>query len=1010
MRKIVTRSWLFLMVAAGPAFAQSLPTSTLTGRVVDAQGGVLPGVSVTVSSPALQGKRTATTSGTGDYIFNLLPPGDYEIVFELAGFRKDTERVTLSAGASRKIDGAMVLGGTSETIEVVASASGEVLETPQISTSYSARLIDELPVGRTVLQTTLMAGGVSDSGPSNAVRISGGQSFENLFLINGVVVNENLRGQPHDLFIEDAIQETSVMTGAISAEFGRFTGGVVNVVTKSGGNQFSGSYRASFINEDWLATTPFGETKIDDVNLVHEVTLGGPILRDRVWFFTAARLANTSDSRETRPTQRPGDIDPTPIQYPHGRDTRRLEAKITAALNAKHRLVASVIDIADEELNNAFTQNILDTKSLITRQTPNRLLAVNYTGTLSSRFFLEAQYSRKDFTFENSGSPFKDLIQGTLILDQSRSSARFNSPTFSNDTPEQRDSNSVALKGSYFLPTQSLGSHDIRLGYEGFTEQRYANNFQSGSDYRIFATGAIVRGTEVFPVFGGGNTTVIQWNPITQRTEGSNLAMHSVFVNDRINLGRRLNINLGLRFDKNDASDSRGVQVAKDAGLSPRLALNYDVRGDGKVTLSAGYAKYVAKIAEGPAGSGSAAGTSGEYRWHYQGPPINADVNAPTPNLVTSEQALTRLFAWFEANGGTNRRPFERAPVIPGLTDKINGTLSSPNVKELSFGAGLALGTRGHIRADLIRRDWDSFYTSRIDRTTGVATNDFGQRFDTALIENSQYFDRKYTGIQTQFRYQVTNRLRGGGNYTFSRLRGNHVGETVTNGPTTGQGRGNVNPLFDDSFEEFPEYRQESWNNPNGILPGDQPHRGKLWIGYDLVTPLGTFNVTALQHYESGLPYEAIGNIDPSPYVANPGYVTAPANRNYFFTAPGSFRTDDITRTDVALNYSLRKWKSTEVFIQPEMLNVWNEKGIVLGRGDANGAGATLGIDTAVNTLKTQTGFLPFNPFTATPVQGARNIAAPTANYDLSPTFGKPTSKSGYQLPRTFRVSVGVRF
>mgnify|MGYP003477871782 CR=1 FL=1 len=80
MRKILTRSWLFLTVAAGPAFAQSLPTSTLTGRVMDEQGGVLPGVSVTVTSPALQGRRTATTSGTGDYIFNLLPPGEYEIL------------------------------------------------------------------------------------------------------------------------------------------------------------------------------------------------------------------------------------------------------------------------------------------------------------------------------------------------------------------------------------------------------------------------------------------------------------------------------------------------------------------------------------------------------------------------------------------------------------------------------------------------------------------------------------------------------------------------------------------------------------------------------------------------------------------------------------------------------------------------------------------------------------------------------------------------------------------
>ena len=1000
---------LVLLSFGGVAWSQSLPTSTVSGKVTDAQGGVLPGAVVTLASPALQGTRTATVGGSGDYIVSLLPPGEYKASFSMSGFAATERNVALAAGASVRLDVTLEISRPAEAIEVRGEVD-QVVAAPDVSTHYDARLIDQLPIGRTVTQTALLAGGVSDSGPSNNIRISGGPSFENLFLINGVVVNENLRGQPHDLFIEDAVQETTVMTGNISAEFGRFTGGVVNVLTKSGGNTFSGSYRANLSNDDWLATTPAQEAKIDKVNLVHEATLGGPVLRDRVWFFGAARLAKTSEGRETRPTARAGDIDGTPIPYERIRDTRRLEAKITGAINANHRLVGSVIDIADEEVNNAFTQNILDTASLITRQTPNRLLAVNYTGVVSARFFVEGQYSRKDFTFENSGSPFRDLIQGTLILDQSRSSARFNSPTFANDTPEQRDSHSLALKASYYLPTQKLGSHDLRVGYEGFRESRYANNYQSGSDYRIFATSAIIRGTNVFPVFGTGNTTVIQWNPITERTQGSDLKMHSAFVNDRIHLGKRWTLNAGVRFDKNDAADSRGATVAKDFGISPRLSANFDVRGDGSLTLNAGYAKYVAKIAEGPAGTGSAAGTSAEYRWHYQGPAINADVNAPTDRLVPTGVALQRLFDWFFAAGGHNRRPFERAPAIPGVSERINGTLDSPNVKEYSVGVGLALGTRGHLRADFIYRNWDDFYTSRIDLGTGQSANDLGQRFDLALIENSRYFDRRYAGVQTQFRFRITRELQGGGNYTWSRLTGNHVGETVTGGPVTQQGRGHINPLFEDAFEEFPEYREEGWNNPRGILPGDQPHRARLWVGYGLDTPVGHINLTALQHFDSGLPYEAIGNIDPTPYVRNPGYVTPSANRNYFFTPPGFYRTDDILRTDLALNYSLRKLGKVEIFAQPELLNVFDQAGIVLGRGDANGAGGTLGIDTAVNTRKTQTGFLPFNPFSETPVRGERNITNPSAHYDLSPTFGQPTSKNGYQLPRTFRVSIGVRF
>src|SRR5207253_10962640 len=126
-----------------------------------------------------------------------------------------------------------------------------------------------------------LAPGTTQSGPNQATTISGAPSFENLFLVDGATVNENLRGQPHDLFIEDAIQETTVLTGGISAEFGRFTGGVVTAITKSGGNEFSGSIRDSVTNDKWTSlgdsingtknTTP----QIDKVNNVYEATLGG---------------------------------------------------------------------------------------------------------------------------------------------------------------------------------------------------------------------------------------------------------------------------------------------------------------------------------------------------------------------------------------------------------------------------------------------------------------------------------------------------------------------------------------------------------------------------------------------------------------------------------------------------------------------------------------------------------------------------------------------------------------
>ena len=153
---------------------------------------------------------------------------------------------------------------------------------------------------------------------------------------------------------------------------------------------------------------------------------------------------------------------------------------------------------------------------------------------------------------------------------------------------------------------------------------------------------------------------------------------------------------------------------------------------------------------------------------------------------------------------------------------------------------------------------------------------------------------------------------------------------------------------------------------------------------------MGQLAAALLQSYDSGLPYEAVGFLDPRPYVENPGYAEPPNSVMYFFTQPGSFRTDDITRTDLALTVTFRLFRSVELFVRPDVLNLFNEKGVTA-------------VDVSVLTARNApTAFQRFNPFTEKPVRGV--------HYDLASTFGKPTSGADYQLPRTFRISMGVRF
>ncbi len=317
-----------LAAIALPVFAQGTPSGTISGQVTDPDGLALPGVVVTVESPALQGKRSAVTSAHGDYIVPFLPAGDYKVSFELSGFGSIRQNVRVANAASVPLDARLALATLSETVEVTGATTGDFGQQAQVATSFKQDLMEKLPTARTLLAAVNLSPGVHATGPSGNVTMNGAMSYENVFMINGVVAQDNIRNTPFALFIEDAIQETTVTTAAVSAEYGRFAGGVVNAVTKSGGNQFSGSFRTTFDNDKWVALTPYpNDSRLDKIIPTYEATLGGPILKDKLWFFGAGRFNNQTVSRSTSTTNIPFDV---------GDDEKRYEGKLTYSLTPKH--------------------------------------------------------------------------------------------------------------------------------------------------------------------------------------------------------------------------------------------------------------------------------------------------------------------------------------------------------------------------------------------------------------------------------------------------------------------------------------------------------------------------------------------------------------------------------------------------------------------------------------------------------------------------------------------------
>ena len=1004
--RIVLAVIVVLAIAAGAA-AQTT-TATISGRVLDAQGGALPGAIVTAKSPNLQGSRETVTSANGDYILTGLPSGPYVVTFAFPGFQTHSRNVTLAPTQGVPLE--VTLGPAQVTEEVtVVGTSDPLMKTSQIATNFSQELIATLPTSRDINSILMMAPGVHPTGPAGAFSFGGSVTFENRFLLNGVSINENIRGQAFDTAIEDAIQETTVANGGVSAEFGRFSGGVVNIITKSGGNRFSGSFRDSLNNDKWRTLTPFEtarlatnpEPRIDKVVPTYEYTLGGPVMRDHLWFFTSGRLRDQSQGRTLFATNLP---------YEFREEQRRYEVKGTYSVNPEHRFQVNYNYHDRSQVNHSFNQNVtMDLRTLGTRTLPERLYAATYSGMLTSNFLVEALVSKRTFQFIGSGAKSTDLIDGTLLIDNSRGGGRWWSDTFCGVcTPEGRDSEDIFAKGSYFLSTPRFGSHNLVFGFDTFNDIRTANNHQSGSDYRIFSAGTILTGTgagenDLFPIFLGDGTTTIQWNPILQDSEGSSFRTHSVFVNDTWRVTDRLTANVGVRFDKNRGSDQSGNVVAKDSAFSPRLGVVWDPTGGGAWSVTASVAKYVAAISNPVADSSAAGGNPQTRQFIYRG----ASINGPgTTTPVPTAQAIRSVFDWFFANGGPTL-PLNGAPTIPGVTPQIAGGLTSPSAWEFAGGVSRQFGGRASLRADLLVRHYVDFYLRQADTTTGRVQDPTGRSFDLALITNAPdgLLSRDYVGGTFSGTYRFGKTLDLGANYTLSKADGNFDGENVASGPVP----------FD---YRYPEYKQGSWNSPDGDLAVDQRHRARLWANYHPGFAPG-LTLSVLQALESGVPYAAANTngVDPRPYVTNPGnaYLTPPASTatTYFFGPRDEFHTEGQIRTDLAVNYLYRipRAGGMQLFAQVQVLNIFDQSQLcacgstVFGTGSAANAGGVnlQRIDTTVLTSGTTASrFATFNPFTTTPVRGV--------NWDYGPNFGTAVNRFAYTTPRTIRASFGVRF
>ncbi|HEX8152291.1 MAG TPA: carboxypeptidase regulatory-like domain-containing protein, partial [Thermoanaerobaculia bacterium] len=292
-----------LVAMCTSAFAQSSTSGALTGRVSDNSGPV-PGVTVELSSPSIQGgTRVAVTDSQGEFRFSLLPPGNYTLNATLSGYAP-LKQENIAVGLSRtvQLELAMRPSSVTETITVTAEAPLVDVTSAASGANVTSETMETLPMRRDFYAVAQVAPGTSEDAAGTTVY--GSTGAENQYIIDGLNTTSVELGVEGKTLNFDFIQEVAIRTGGLPAEYGRVTGGVIEAITKSGGNEFSGdvfgysSGGGLRAEEATASERPGTTTTVADIDSQFDIgfDLGGYILRDRLWFFGAYNRVNETDT------------------------------------------------------------------------------------------------------------------------------------------------------------------------------------------------------------------------------------------------------------------------------------------------------------------------------------------------------------------------------------------------------------------------------------------------------------------------------------------------------------------------------------------------------------------------------------------------------------------------------------------------------------------------------------------------------------------------------------------
>lgn len=837
-----------LLALGVPVLAQGTQTANITGEVVDKSGAPIAGAHVRLSSPALQGTRDFVTDSSGRFAARLLPPGEYKIVVSKEGLESRT--ITQRVGLEQTFTPKITLAGTAGAVVEVVSAPVQVDKTEtKTAQNYTKEQIDSLPVGRaSLLNIVYLSPGVVENASESrgGVSIRGSMGTGNLFLVDGQNVNDNLYQGQRMGIIFDSIAETQVLTGALPAEYGDVEGGVVNSVSKSGGDEFTGSIRWDLSNPAWNAVKPKDQRTSygNNVSNQRSIQLDGPILKSKLWFHVAYFDDHPNDVKSLDPSTFFDEgsstyYNPAAKSYQAKADDYRREVKLTWAINDNHTLSGAYHNYHNVAVQN-YGAGDLVTLTNLTKDSEfwNVALRSVWTPSLTSSI----RYGEKKFTFGSVATPGSNTTDW-ILYNEDGLSYRNNLFNPADPMPDQRDNRTLNLKFSYFL--NAAGNHQFDAGVDWYEGTTKASGDQ-GPVNIVGPAGSIVAGkrlnqwwvdtADYDPVAG----TALVYDAYFGEYVPDKCTATTIgfYLNDKWTVDSNLVLQIGVRADSYDAKGQFNGKISSSSAFSPRLGLKYDFFGDTAWVAGLSYARYNGRMLESVLQNRTYVNNSRYYAFAPNGSmPARAsyaaiqDVNNYdfTTPVDFSDAALNIVIP---------------KNLKPQTVDEIQASLAH-SFKDTMFGAG-------YVKLTYVNKKWGNLIDYRAGND-GTVDDAFGNSYYLKTYFNNSDASRKYDGLELE-----ANLVKGawnlGGYINWSRLKGNFVGEGAA---TPGRGQG----LSYFTVQDGTKMYDPALVNPDGYLPGHVPLRMRWTATYSTSNSLGKQSWGFLYRFDSGAHWSDNRNI-----------------------------------------------------------------------------------------------------------------------------------------------------